>query len=374
LRPGTGSRVATYRRATGHKVDLEKALLGSAEFFAECDKIAAMAAAMMAKAPKPGTLGGPIAVYKAEEHFQELSRVSKREYNMCADILYPIQDIAVSSIDAPTVNGAWSYEEAQTVLGAASPHLRAAQVMIYCTDDLDPPDALGLLRDQMDDDAIRKARDKTQEGAAVPVNSILADELARAPDHDALTILASPKGTPWTYEGFSSGRHRLKRKLENARTIGTGLTPKGLRHTMATWLREAGTDKRDISDLPARKSKAMGLHYSKDASLARKNKQTMAVWEEENERRSKVVKPFKKTVKPWEAFIVKMENPRYFEEFNWCPGAESNHRHEDFQSTALPLSYPGRERNWPLGGGVLSRGGHGVQRTTEKISRLVAQA
>ena len=27
----------------------------------------------------------------------------------------------------------------------------------------------------------------------------------------------------------------------------------------------------------------------------------------------------------------------------WCPGAESNHRHEDFQSTALPLSYPGTE-------------------------------
>ena len=27
--------------------------------------------------------------------------------------------------------------------------------------------------------------------------------------------------------------------------------------------------------------------------------------------------------------------------FKWCPGAESNHRHEDFQSTALPLSYPG---------------------------------
>src|SRR6056297_752222 len=28
----------------------------------------------------------------------------------------------------------------------------------------------------------------------------------------------------------------------------------------------------------------------------------------------------------------------------WCPGAESNHRHEDFQSTALPLSYPGTGR------------------------------
>ena len=29
----------------------------------------------------------------------------------------------------------------------------------------------------------------------------------------------------------------------------------------------------------------------------------------------------------------------------WCPGAESNHRHEDFQSTALPLSYPGMGTN-----------------------------
>jgi hypothetical protein len=26
----------------------------------------------------------------------------------------------------------------------------------------------------------------------------------------------------------------------------------------------------------------------------------------------------------------------------WCPGAESNHRHEDFQSTALPTELPGR--------------------------------
>jgi len=57
--------------------------------------------------------------------------------------------------DAPTVNRAWFYEEAQTVLGAASPHLRAVQVMIYCTG-LDPPDALGLLRDQMDGNVIRK--------------------------------------------------------------------------------------------------------------------------------------------------------------------------------------------------------------------------
>jgi hypothetical protein len=28
--------------------------------------------------------------------------------------------------------------------------------------------------------------------------------------------------------------------------------------------------------------------------------------------------------------------------FGWCPGAESNHRHEDFQSSALPTELPGR--------------------------------
>ena len=64
-----------------------------------------------------------------------------------------------------------------------------------------------------------------------------------------------------------------------------------LRHTMATCLREAGMDKRDISDLLAQKSNVMGLHYSRDASLARKNKLTMAVSEKENERWSKVVRP-----------------------------------------------------------------------------------
>ena len=37
----------------------------------------------------------------------------------------------------------------------------------------------------------------------------------------------------------------------------------------------------------------------------------------------------------------------------WCPGAESNHRHEDFQSTALPLSYPGTESVNALGDRVL---------------------
>ena len=39
----------------------------------------------------------------------------------------------------------------------------------------------------------------------------------------------------------------------------------------------------------------------------------------------------------------------YFHFFPWCPGADLNHRHEDFQSTALPLSYPGMEKHDAFG-------------------------
>ena len=29
----------------------------------------------------------------------------------------------------------------------------------------------------------------------------------------------------------------------------------------------------------------------------------------------------------------------------WCPGAELNHRHEDFQSSALPTELPGLKKS-----------------------------
>jgi len=136
------------------------------------------------------------------------------------------------------------------------------------------------------------------EGAAIPIGSTLRNELDKAPPHNAETVLASSKGTPWTYDGFQSNFQRLKKTLEKEGKVNPGLTPKGLRHTMATWLREAGRDELTISDLLAQKSPAMGLHYSRDANLARKNKETIKIWEEENKRRSGIVKPIHKTVKP----------------------------------------------------------------------------
>ena len=40
-----------------------------------------------------------------------------------------------------------------------------------------------------------------------------------------------------------------------------------------------------------------------------------------------------------------MGNTKKLLEKKWCPGADSNHRHEDFQSSALPTELPGHYNN-----------------------------
>ncbi len=45
----------------------------------------------------------------------------------------------------------------------------------------------------------------------------------------------------------------------------------------------------------------------------------------------------------WFSCSVRLSEKRVLSyEKRWCPGAESNHRHEDFQSSALPTELPGR--------------------------------
>ena len=183
------------------------------------------------------------------------------------------------------------------MLDRAAPHVHVAIALIMNTG-LDPSDALKLTRRQIDGNIIWGVRGKTGEEVAIPIGPTLQAALDAAPAHDAVTILATSTGKPWTYNGFSTVWHRLKKKLEAEEAVQPGLTLKGLRHTVATTLRESGLEERQIADLLGQKTPSMARHYSRSANLADRNRITMERLENENERRSKVVKPFKKTVKP----------------------------------------------------------------------------
>ncbi|EIE49605.1 integrase family protein [Citreicella sp. 357] len=199
--------------------------------------------------------------------------------------------------DRPYANRPWTVEERAVVLDRAAPHVRVAVALIMNTG-LDPSDALKLTRRQIDGNTVWGVRGKTAHEVAIPIGPTLQAALDAAPAHDAVTILATSTGKPWTYNGFSTVWHRYKKTLEAEGAVQPGLTLKGLRHTVATTLREAGLEERQIADLLGQKTPSMARHYSRSANLADRNRITMETLEKENERRSKVVKPFKKTVKP----------------------------------------------------------------------------
>ena len=132
-------------------------------------------------------------------------------------------------------------------------------------------------------------RGKTGEEVAIPVSPTLQAAL------DSFPRMRPPRcwqfaGAAWTYNGFSTVWHRVKTGLEEEGLIAPGLTLKGLRHTVATTLREAGLDERRIADLLGRNA-AHGAALFAVREPCRQEPRTMATLEKENARRAKIVKP-----------------------------------------------------------------------------------
>jgi integrase len=199
--------------------------------------------------------------------------------------------------DRPYANRPWTVQERERVLAAAPAHVKAPIAPMMNTR-LDPSDALALRRDQFDGEILWSVRGKTGYEVAIPVGPTLRLALSEAPSHDAPAVLANSRGESWTYNGFSTVWYRLKKGLEAQGVIDQGLTLKGLGHTVATTLREAGLDERRIADLLGQKTPSMARHYSRSANLVDKNRETIATLETENERCGQIFKPNKKGVKP----------------------------------------------------------------------------
>mgnify|MGYP004457038049 CR=1 FL=1 len=135
---------------------------------------------------------------------------------------------------------------------------------------LGPKDALTLRRDQYRQGQIATQRSKTGEPVFWRAPAALAEILATAPAHAAITLCASTTGRPWTQDGFNTSWQRLRLSLEEKGAVQPRLTLYGLRHTVAVILREAGCDERTIADALGQRTPAMALHYATGADLANK--------------------------------------------------------------------------------------------------------
>jgi integrase len=333
-----------YHRKTRTPVNLEKSPLGSADFFAECARIAELT--KMSGPPKPGTLGLLIAEYRASAEFLDREARTRSDYQRCLDYLKPIADAPLVRFDralvvrirdkaaimhgrrfgnyvkallsivfawgaergyaennpaekvrnirrqkgAPEPNRAWSDEERDAVLEAAPAHMQPAIALMMFTG-LSPKDALRLPRSLFKDGEIATRRSKTGETVFWPAPAALTHVLNAAPFHNAVTLCANSCGRPWTESGFRASWRTLRTRLEKSGRVGPSLTLYGLRHTVAVILRESGADERTIADALGQKTIEMARHYAKGADLKRKMRGVVADFDAEvNRRRTKVVK------------------------------------------------------------------------------------
>jgi integrase len=332
-----------YHRATGTAIDLVKNPIGSAGFIAECSRITALAG--KADMAKPGTLGLLIARYRAHPSFTDLAPRTQADYQRCFDYLRPIADTplnrfnpplvirirdkaaekhgrrfgnylrtvlallfawgkergymptnpaaAIKGIrrakDAPEANRPWSDREREAVLTVLPPHMRLPVVlMMYCG--LDPQDALRLPRSAVADGKIDTKRGKTGQPVWLPLPAPVLDSVLKAPTHSAITLCANSRGLPWTVSGFRASWRPIKVRLEKEGRVQSGLTLKGLRHTVATILSEMGYDERTIADMLGQKTVEMARHYSRRADKSRKLTAVIEQFEAEvNRRRTKIV-------------------------------------------------------------------------------------
>ena len=331
--PKTGKWYA-YHRKSGRRIQAE---YGTPAFFAE---LAAIDAESEKSEARPGTLGALIESYRRSAGFQSLKVRTKSDYQKILEYLKPLATaplveisqrwvatlrdktfekkkrkftnytLTVLSIlfehaieqemmttnpvtkvkrvrkaaDAPEANRPWFDQECDAVAAALPAHMRLpVALMMYCG--LDPQDALTLPRTAISGGKLDTRRGKTGVPVWVPLPRPVLDALASEPKHSAMTLCANSYGKPWTVSGFRASWRPIRVELEEAGKVQPGLTLKGLRHTVATILREMGKDYSAIAEMLGQKTEAMAKHYSRRADMSKKMAETIGDFEAEVNRR-----------------------------------------------------------------------------------------
>jgi integrase len=308
-----------YHRKTSTRLKSE---FGTGEFFAE---LAALERKLRVTKAQPGTLGMLFAAYRASVAFKDLAASTRDGYGRMMNILRPLDAMplveltpqfiaglrdrmaeahgrrianyvmAVVSVacehgkekgflkdnpvrgvkrmrrarGTPAANRPWTEAERRIVLEQAPVQLRVPVALAMFTG-LRKGDILALTRAAIRNGKIWRRTNKTGQEVSIPVHPDLAQLLAAAPNHDAVTIAATTNGTPWTASGFNSTFIKAIAKLQEKGLVGDGLTFHGLRHTVGTLLIEAGADIDTVRRWLGQKTLAMAIHYSETADTSAK--------------------------------------------------------------------------------------------------------
>jgi integrase len=169
--------------------------------------------------------------------------------------------------DAKSANRPWTLDECRTVISSIPQQLRLPVALGMFTG-LRKGDVLALTKAAIRDGKIWRKTNKTGQEVSIPVHPDLAHLLATAPRHNAITIAATTKGTPWTGSGFNSSFIKAMAALKRDEKVGDGLTFHGLRHTVGTLLVEAGYDLDTVRRWLGQKTLAMAIHYSETADTS----------------------------------------------------------------------------------------------------------
>ena len=190
-------------------------------------------------------------------------------------------------------NRGWTKAELDTMMSRAPLHL-ALPLMIGRWTGLRESDVLTLEASNFDGEVIRYQTLKRGVWVSIPVTTRLKQALEDRPNPGAKTICLNSRGQSWTNDGFKTSLFKYIRKIEADGHVAKGLTFHGLRHTVATELRELGYGNRTIADMLGQKSESMAVHYSRDADLQEKLKPAVEKMELAEETRTKVSRKSKK--------------------------------------------------------------------------------
>jgi integrase len=163
---------------------------------------------------------------------------------------------------------------------------------------------------------------KSGELIAIPILAPLAESIAATKTGD-LTYLVTDAGRPWVKESFGNW---FRGVCSAAGCLGSA---HGLRKAGATRAAERGASERQLMAIFGWSTGKMAQHYTRSADrvrLARDAAELLLPAQSENKKRPHLAPGAGASAKD-----RKKSQARSLK-IGWCPGAESNHRHRDFQS------------------------------------------